>query len=864
MGSKEAQARIKVNKLLEEAGWRFFQTAEGRANIKCEYLTRFNIGIQDVGNNFEKIKNGFLDYLLLNENGFPVALVEAKKTGIDPLDAKDQARKYAESQGVRYIFLTNGERHYYWDLLHGNPLPIRRFLTLGQMGEASKWEPDPKSMAKIEIEENYIAYSQDARWSGYSNKDRELVKKNKNIKLLRDYQIAAAQAIQHDYINGKNRFLFEMATGTGKTLLSAAIVKLFLSTGNAERVLFLVDRLELETQAKEAFDKYFKEDNYRSVIYKENRSSWENAKVVITTIQSLTFNNHYRTEFIPSDFQLIISDEAHRTISGNNRNIFEYFIGSKLGLTATPRNYLKGIDIKKMRENKTLELEHRLMQDTYTTFGCENGEPTFRFDLQKAVKHIPPYLVNPYVLDVRTDITTELLSKEGWASIITGNEDEEENEENQDINKTIKAEEDTEAKPERYYKRDFERKFFSQATNEAFISTFLKHAKRDPLTGEIGKTILFAVKRTHAAKLVKMLNEKIEQLYPGTYNSDFAKQVTSNIPNAQECTSDFKTDRNCLSGNSRFTDKFEDYKTSKTRVCVTVGMMTTGYDCEDLMNVVLCRPIFSPTDFVQIKGRGTRLYRFEHPGTSKHHDKDNFYLFDFFANCEYFEKDFNYDQKIELPKKSSSKGELGDPPAPYFEFDGPDEIKNIDQEQIGDDCMKIDREMFKPVKVDLDIREQVQNSPEAQKILQDDNMPGLAKFVSDNILDKPAEFWNMDKISQEHKLKRKLDIIEYLQVLFGKRPRFKTNDEVIDSFFERFYQSDKADTAKMYELRSLFFAYILNPDIRRIIDNKEYPSLEVQSGLSLNDLEKLGKKQIKDTISFIKNNQIIQNFNQSA
>jgi type I restriction enzyme R subunit len=143
-------------------------------------------------------------------------------------------------------------------------------------------------------------------------------------------------------------------------------------------------------------------------------------------------------------------------------------------------------------------------------------------------------------------------------------------------------------------------------------------------------------------------------------------------------------------------------------------------------------------------------------------------------------------------------------------------------------------------------------------------MPGLAKFVTDNILDKPAEFWNMDKISQEHKLKRKLDIIEYLQVLFGKRPRFKTNDEVIDSFFERFYQSDKADTAKMYELRSLFFAYILNPDIRRIIDNKEYPSLEVQSGLSLNDLEKLGKKQIKDTISFIKNNQIIQNFNQSA
>lgn len=864
MGAKEAQARVKVNKLLEEAGWRFFQTAEGRANIKCEYLTRLKIGIQDVGTNFEKVKNGFLDYLLLNESGFPVALVEAKKAGIDPLDAKDQARAYAESQNVRYIFLSNGERHYYWDLLHGNPLPVRRFLSLSQLGEASKWEPDPKSMAKIDIEENYIAYSQDAKWKGYSAKDRETVKKNKNIKLLRDYQVEAAQVIQREYIAGKNRFLFEMATGTGKTLLSAAIVKLFLATGNAERVLFLVDRLELETQAKDAFDKYFKEDNYKAVIYKENRSSWEHAKIVVTTIQSLTYNNHYRTEFIPSDFQLIISDEAHRTISGNNRNIFEYFIGAKLGLTATPRNYLKGIDVKKMRENKTLEFEHRLLQDTYTTFGCENGEPTFRFDLQKAVKHVPPYLVNPYVLDVRTDITTDLLSKQGWASVVTGNEEEEEIEENQDKNNTNKTDESAEPEPERYYKRDFERKFFSQATNEAFISTFLKHAKRDPLTGEIGKTILFAVKRTHAAKLVKMLNDKIEMLYPGRYNSDFAKQVTSNIPNAQQCTNDFKTDRNCLSGNSRFTDKFEDYKTSKTRVCVTVGMMTTGYDCEDLLNVVLCRPIFSPTDFVQIKGRGTRLYRFEHPGASKHIDKDNFYLFDFFANCEYFEKEFNYDQKIELPKKSGEFGGTSEPGSVAYEFNGPDEIKNIDQEQIGDDCMKIDREMFKPIKVDLEIREQVQNSPEAQKLLEDDDMPGLVRFVNENILNKPVEFWNMDKISHEHKLKRKLDIVEYLQVLFGKRPRFKTNDEVLNAYFEQYFMTDKADNAKMYEIRNLIFAYVLNPDIRRIIDKKEYPRLEVHSGLSIADLEKLSQKQIKDIISFIKTNHIIQNFNQSA
>ena len=157
---------------------------------------------------------------------------------------------------------------------------------------------------------------------------------------LRPYQLNAVHGLQAAVKDGKDRFLFEMATGTGKTLTAAAVIKLFLRTGNARRVLFLVDRLELEKQALKAFKAYLSKD-YRTVIYKENRDDWRSAEIVVTTVQTLLFDNKYQKLFSPTDFDLVISDEAHRSIGGNARAVFEYFIGYKLGLTATPNDYLK-------------------------------------------------------------------------------------------------------------------------------------------------------------------------------------------------------------------------------------------------------------------------------------------------------------------------------------------------------------------------------------------------------------------------------------------------------------------------------------------------------------------------------------------
>ena len=177
---------------------------------------------------------------------------------------------------------------------------------------------------------------------------------------------------------------------------------------------------------------------------------------------------------------------------------------------------------------------------------------------------------------------------------------------------------------------------------------------RDPISSEIGKSLVFAVSQNHAARLTQTFNEMADRMYPGKYQSDFAVQVTSQIAEAQQFTIRFAN--NNLMGSSKI---LPEYYTSKARVCVTVGMMTTGYDCTDILNLGLFRPIFSPTDFVQIKGRGTRPHSFldqlRDEGLKEEvtlPEKTEFKLFDFFGNCEYFETEFDYDQVLKLPVPS--------------------------------------------------------------------------------------------------------------------------------------------------------------------------------------------------------------------
>ena len=345
MATKEATARIKINKLLEDAGWRFFDTDSGKANIVLEPNVKLTgAQVSALGDDFEGVKNGFIDFLLLDEKSAPLVVLEAKAEDKSPLIGKEQARKYARSQNCRFVLLSNGNLHYFWDLTQGSPYVISRFPGPESVAGYKKFEPNPAKLIDEAVEADYIAltqqpnYANEAGWKNETERS-DFVEKNK-LRFLREYQLRAVKRLQEVVNEGHSRFLFEMATGTGKTLTAAAIIKLFLRTGNARRVLFLVDRIELEDQANKAFVQLLKNDA-KSVIYKEQRDDWRKAEIVVTTVQSLLFNGKYQRLFAPTDFDLVISDEAHRSIGGNARAVFEYFIGYKLGLTATPRDYLK-------------------------------------------------------------------------------------------------------------------------------------------------------------------------------------------------------------------------------------------------------------------------------------------------------------------------------------------------------------------------------------------------------------------------------------------------------------------------------------------------------------------------------------------
>ncbi|MGB3552358.1 MAG: DEAD/DEAH box helicase family protein [Candidatus Binatus sp.] len=823
---KEATARIKINKLLESAGWRFFADGSAPANICLEpSVTIKTTDLDALGDNFEKTSKGYIDFLLLDARGFPFIVLEAKAEDKNPLVGKEQARKYARSQNCRFVILSNGNLHYFWDLERGNPYVITSFPTPDSVIGYQKVTPNPQRLIEEQIRDDYIVltqrpnYASEAAWK--NDAERPGYIKTNKLRFLRPYQLKAIESLQRAVRDGKDRFLFEMATGTGKTLTAAAVIKLFLRSGNTRRVLFLVDRLELEDQAKKALTLLLSND-FKTVIYKENRDDWRRAEIVVTTVQSLLFNNKYQKLFSPTDFDLVISDEAHRSIGGNARAVFDYFVGYKLGLTATPRDYLRRFDSSKPGTRDPREAERRLLLDTYRTFGCENSQPTFRYSLLDGVKE--GYLISPTVVDARTEITTELLSEEGFVVSFTDDTGE-------DQQQTFKQ-------------REFEKRFFADATNQLFCKTFLENALRDPVTGEIGKSIIFAVSQNHAAKLAQVLNQMADRMFPGKYQSDFALQVTSEIPDAQQFTINF-TNNNLL-GSGNF---LPAYKTSKARVCVTVGMMTTGYDCTDILNLGLFRPIFSPTDFIQIKGRGTRTHNFldelfddsVRDGV-RNPSKMAFKLFDFFANCEYFETEFNYDEVLKLPAPQSKRRDDGDDKGEVviggaYEHLGADILASIKEETIGYEGMKIDRMFFEK------FEDTVRGNETIAKAVEAGQWDRVIDYVNREVFDKPEEYYNLDKLRKAAAADRRLTLREILEKVFGLIPRFKSKHELLEEEFAKFVADYKPEeAAAIPAIKTYFKAYVTSGRVRDIIESKQFTDLATNPEFSTRDFRAVPEK----------------------
>jgi type I restriction enzyme, R subunit len=497
------------------------------------------------------------------------------------------------------------------------------------------------------------------------------------------------------------------------------------------------------------------------------------------------------------------------------------------------------------------EYERRLLLDTYRTFGSDEGKPTFRYTVPNAVQHVPPYLCNPVTLDARTDITTQMLSDEGYAVTVPANEDGQEDE-------VV------------FGKRDYERKFFSDETNLSFIRCFLDNAKCDPLTGEVGKTIMFAVSRKHATKLVTVLNEEATRRWPNEYaaGSTFAVQITSDLPGAQQMTIDFAN--NNLNGKSKWpADDFRDYDTRRMRVCVTVGMMTTGYDCEDVLNVALARPIFSPTDFIQIKGRGTRLFMFKHgEGASQRcAPKDGFALFDFFANCEYFEEDFDYDQKLSSPKGPPEEGGEGDGGGGIrienFTNTSPDPISSVIRDEIGLFGMRIDREMYRE-QFAQQASEAVATDAVLREAFDAEDWPAVEERVRRLLFDKPEENWNLPKLQEVYKTDRLPSLREILARVFGLVATIPTRGQLADEAFERFITTQETNATHSRELRMVFVAFLLDEQSRILLEEGRFAELRARDASLFSSLLQLTEPERGVLFGYLQSQVPLGEFEQAA
>lgn len=661
----EQDARIVINRKLQEAGW----VLEGPTkNVLTE----------------QHSEAGFMDYLLLDRNGRNIALVEAKKDSIDPYLAKNQGRGYAEANGCRYVFLANSEQLYFWDLEEGDASPIERFISPQDLQRRHDLKLSRKPLSSV----------------------------SHNAEICdRPYQIQASDTIAQQFDGGKKSFLLEMATGTGKTRLSAAIIDRFLRAHQAERILFVVDRIELAKQTLDAFQLAFKDD-YRAVRYKPGQVAvFGGANVVVATIQSL--NIHFKKDFSPGYFDLVINDEAHRSIYGElPRQVVEYFQAVRIGLTATPNDFLKNVDLDKLQDTDPLKLEYRFVRDTYKHFGCEMSTPTFRYTIQDGVKD--GFLVAPRIARMVSVITKEAVSEDGW-------------------NIEIDGEDYT------YRISQLEKRVLIPKRNELICTQFLQNALKTP-DGAIGKSVIFAVSQNHAVALARELNRQTPE-----HNGKFAEVITSRVVGASDLAKQFRKDDNFY-----------------PRVAVSVDMLTTGFDCPEILNIVLARPIASPTTYIQIKGRGTRKYTFP-DGTQK----KEFLVHDFCEVVKYFEEEYDFEAPLPVGGTGTGGGTTPPPPPPPPEvktYGGTDEIVLTEMIQIGPEGEKVDRLVY-ITKWEKVIKQIMAENPDLAGKVQEGSEEEVSEYLRTNVFDKPTEFFNERNLSRAYRVFG--DLLDFVRAGLG-------------------------------------------------------------------------------------------------
>jgi len=565
----EAETRkLYIDLMLKEAGWDVLDT-EGaiqpsKACIEVEVQGMPNSG-----------GVGYCDYVLFGSNGLPLAVVEAKRSSVSPVKGKHQAELYADCLEKRYgvrpvIYYTNGFETHIIDGLGYPPRRLYAFHTEGDL-ELLLQKRRRHDITDFSVKDNITD---------------------------RHYQKMAIKAVCEHFNTKHRRGLLVMATGTGKTRVSISLVDVLTRNGWVKNVLFLADRIPLVSQAHKNFVKLL--PHMTTSILSEDRDPDTTARITFSTYQTMI--NYIDTDdkaFSVGRFDLIIIDEAHRSIFGKYSAIFNYFDSLLVGLTATPRDEVD--------------------RSTYETFQMEQGQPNYAYELEDAV-------ADGYLVNYKGFQRGSLILKDG---IKYNNLSAEEREQLEKVwayeqGMQVIEEEESEsvgmvADPLPAYgsQRDIDsHEIFTYIFNINTIDHVLQDLMENGLkvqSGErIGKTIIFAYNHRHA----EMIVERFNALYP-EYGAEFCALIDNYVTYSKDLI-----------------DKFE-IRDGNPQIAVSVDMLDTGIDVPDILNLVFFKVVKSKIKFMQMIGRGTRLSK-DVFGAGK--DKEFFYIFDWCRNFEYFDQ----------------------------------------------------------------------------------------------------------------------------------------------------------------------------------------------------------------------------------
>lgn len=541
---------------LKLMGWKFKGASE--YNVVEEYEVNDMNGVLG--------QKGFIDYLLFGDNGLPLAVVEAKRTSFDPRKGKKQAKLYADCVQRKFgrrpfIFYTNGFETYFWD---DTSMPERAVSSVFSKEDLEKL----MNRHTAAVDPGTIEINQEI--SG------------------RKYQIEAIRAVCDSFRQKNRRHLLVMATGTGKTRTAASLTDVMSKAGQVTNILFLADRRALVKQARDAFKDYLPQMSLCNLC--ENKQDY-NARVVFSTYPTIlgaiddTKSEDGSMLYTPAHFDMIIIDEAHRSIFKKYKVIFDYFDAILVGLTATPKTEVD--------------------KNTYEFFELEDDVPTFAYEYDTAVAE--GYLVPYYNYEVKTKFVSEGINYESLSK-----EDKQRYEDDFTEDGNM---------PDFIAEGLINKRVFNRGTVDRCITDLMERGIKINGGDKLGKSIIFAATKEHARYIV----ERFDKLYP-QYAGHFASVVVCEDDYAQTIIDDFKVpDKNPF-------------------IAVSVDMMDTGIDVPELVNLVFFKKVRSKTKFWQMIGRGTRLcpnINCIDPKKGEYEDKEYFLIFDYGLNFEFFRANKN-------------------------------------------------------------------------------------------------------------------------------------------------------------------------------------------------------------------------------